>query len=333
MVAVGTGARVVLLDALNGEVVGRSPVGQGIAGLNPKSDGAPGAVVTVRTSTGAELWFMDADGRTTVVDRGALLVPVSTRGAVTYLRYDAQFQQGAVVRRNDDGTSSTLLRGVVGAGPAGNARIVITRERLGATEFWTTGTAGGELRRLVTARGSTAAPAGSTPAVAESFLTDGGRAWVVLNSSGTQSLVRLDLVGDESRVVMSNWQLVRLSGIDHDGTALVLGARTLTPGPDGSAVGGKLLTVRPDAERAEERLALRSAAGALLHDGVIYLAAGNPLNAQVLTLERGSSTTRVLYRNTLLAGSLWPAFGEATSATLVTPGLVLQQAQQGGASG
>jgi len=336
-VAVGTSVRLVMVDGTNGKVIGRSTPAQAILRLDPKTEGAPGVVATVRTQTSTELWFMDTDGTTTMIDRAGLLLNVSTNRAITYLRYGDQLDSGAVIQRSDDGHVERLLRGKVGVGAAGAESLVLTRESKKGLEFFTTGTHSGHLRKLLTLPAQTkrpaAAPADLGPvgndAVVDTFFTHEDQVWIAVTTGETQSLVRLDLTGDESIALLPHWRLAAINAIDEDGTALVSAvepASAAQANPTRNAV--QLVTIGAQAESPTVRLQLARPTQGLIHNGTIYLAGSGGEIPLVSTIERGENTQKLLYRNVQLAGALWPNQGGATTSTLVTPGLLTKQAQE-----
>ncbi|MFM7068015.1 MAG: hypothetical protein ACKOYM_01020, partial [Actinomycetes bacterium] len=321
---VGT-ARLALVDATSGEVVRRSRAVRQVGRIDPKSEGAPGFAVTVQSGDETELWFVDTDGGVTVIDRGPAILVVSTRGAITYIRYNAFLSSGTVVRRTDDGGRQVLLRGRVGGGPAGAEHVVLTRETRRGVEFWSTESAGGTVERLVTVP----PPAGASPdgndlgAVIQEFLTIGDVAWLTLTTGQNMSLVRLHLAEGHGRAVLANRAFVALNAVDTDGTALVTAAAR-----PGNRQGVEMLSIRATADRPTVRLRLDQPIAALIHDDVVYFASSDGDTPIVNQIPARSDAATVLYRNVQLAGSLWPNSGGATTSTLVTPGLLAQQAQQ-----
>lgn len=327
-VEIGGGTRLALVSATSGKVVARTSTVRQVGRIDPKSEGTPGFAVTVQTDTGTALWFVGTDGKVDVVDRAPALLVLSTRGAITYLKFGEGGSDGEVVRRSDGGKVATLgsrpnapddvLSGVVGGGAAGAEHLLLTRETPRALELWLAGTTGDFATKVATV--PSVQPG---TAVVDELLTTGHTAWLAVTTGQTQSLVRVDLSGGEGEVVLRNQPFVAINSVDVDGTVLV---STQARGSSDQPV--VLQTFGTSGTEGTVRLRLAQPVPALLHDGAIYLGSNQdeqPVVRWVAPREQGA---KVLYEKFQLAGSLWPNNNGATSSKLITPGLLAQQAQE-----
>jgi hypothetical protein len=328
-VQAGGGTRLALVSSTTGKVVARTSTVRQIGRIDPKSEGTPGFAVSVQTDTGTELWFVGTDGKVTIIDRAPAVLVLSTRGAITYLKFGKSGTDGKIVRRSDngrvkvlggrpDGGRSDELVGVVGGGQASADHLLLTRETAKGIEFWLAGNTGGFAERVVTVP---SAQAGA--AVVDEMLTIGNVAWLAVTTGQTQSLVRIDLTAGEGEAVLKNQPFVAINSVDVDGTVLVsVQAR-------GSADQPVVMeTFGTSGTKPTVRLRLAQPVPALIHDGAIYLGSSQdeqPVVRWVAPREQGA---KVLYQKYQLAGSLWPNNNGATSSKVITPGLLAQQAQQ-----
>ena len=326
------GAQGVVIDATNGDVVGRTDVFDDLQ-VMPVEIGSTGFVALAATRSqaatveGTQLLWIDTDAHVRVIDRGALMLPVHTDSAVTYLHFAGSSAGSDSIRRweSGSGTRQTLLSGAVGAAAVGDGTIVATKDTADGVELYRSDDHD-DLVHVTTAPGD--ATAGSS---VSRIVTQGDTSFVELTFGGTSSLARIDLSGDDSDVPVKGWTTLLLEGVDTDGTVLVTGSEKADAEHESIGV------VTPSSNAFVERTTADGTGLNMIHEGVIYVTDQTRDGALKIRSVRvqGDLDAKDLYDGYQLAGATWPTDNGATQSTLISRVAVIaqQQQMQGAASG
>ncbi|MBS1837317.1 MAG: hypothetical protein JST64_06420 [Actinobacteria bacterium] len=330
------GKQGIVVDATTGKVTGRTPVFQEMraipvtaesTGFTALAVGSLGASPTDADAAAGEtqLLWIDTSAKVQVVDRGALMLPLHTDTAVTYVRLGNAQAGSDSIRRWDSssGSRTVLLSGRVGAAAAGADGIVATRDTEHGVELYRSNTHG-TLDHVTTLRVD--ASQGSNVG---RVLTSGDATWMEISVGGTMAIARIDLVGNDSAVPIRGWAQLSLGGLDADGTALITGYRTtqsqhLTVG-----------VVTPSGNRYAERITANADGLNLIHDGVIYVtdrADDGTLRVRSVRAQ-GRPAPTLLYRGLSVGGATWPTDNGATVSTLISRQAVMQAQRPASSSG
>ena len=329
IVQVADGFQGVVIDATNGEEVGRTDTFEFLDVASIGAD-AQGFVLSAGSAEGTELLYVDTDGETTKIDSGYYLVPVVNGAEVTYLSYNEDLATSAVRRWAPGDDPEDLLTGYVGATSPDGEHVLATKETQAGTEFWREDGGTGEMDKVLTlARtGEDADPnSGSGTGVSITQMqVQGSMVYLQVNGATTTSFVRIDMVGDRSDVPIAGADGLLFESLDVDGTALL----TRASGTD-AAPTDDVLVVGPHDDEPVLRTTVGRTAANLIHEGTIYLTVtSDPARVTVQSLRSTGKddTPEELYANKQIAGATWPQWGGATEDIFVTPRLLLEQAQQ-----